>query len=495
MLVSDGDSYLRVPIDGGPASRVTDDLGGGADWGPDDTIVTGSETGGLRIGTAVGGDFRPLIEPADDGPMYLMPKFLPNSRAVVFHTYDQRSGLQVALYDFETGDERVLLDGSSPHYATSGHLVFHRTNYQPGGAGRDEQAHPRSLWAVPFDANRLEVTGEARPVLQGVPGGAVGRAPFNLARDGTLVYRHADSESNRTLWWVDRQGRQEPVGVASGFYAGLRLSPNGRLLAYEDYALEDVMIYNLEREVSRRFTFMVGTDTFPVWTVDGRHLVFGSARDGRQWDLYRRSADGTGTPERLTTTPERETFIQGPTSVTPDGEKVVFHALRPNTGFDVAVVSLDDDAEVQWLLDGPSAEGYAEVSPNGRWLAYVSDESGRAEIYVSSFPDVDADRVQISTGGGGFPLWAANGQELFYRRPSGSMMSVSVETKPTFRPGSPTLLFEAGEFLQVESSIPAGRAFDHDPTGDRFLMVKTDSEAVVVHNWTEELKLLVEPVP
>ena len=128
-LVTDGDSYHRVPIDGGPPTTVTDDIGGGAGWGPNDTIVTGSSTGGLWVRTAAGGDLQPLIEPPDDVTSYHRPRFLPNGRAVVFHTYNPRDTMQVALYDFETGQEQVLFRGDTPHYVTSGHLVFSRDDF------------------------------------------------------------------------------------------------------------------------------------------------------------------------------------------------------------------------------------------------------------------------------------------------------------------------------------------------------------------------------
>ena len=480
LLVSDGNSYLKVPLDGGPATRVTDDLGGGADWGPDDTIVVaGGRGSGLWVVSAVGGELRPIIEPRDDGTLYMMPRFLPDGRAVVYHilTGPELRDSQVVLYDFETDRERVLIEGTSPHYATSGHLVFSQ-----GGGG------DISLWAAPFDARRREVTGEARPVLGGIPAGGNGRAPYTLARDGTLVYRSRESAENRTLVWVDRQGQEEPVGMASGFYEGVRLSPDGQQLAVEDVASRDVLIHDLERDTTTRFIADEHWDMFPVWTVDGSRLVFASTRHGEGGclNLHLKNADGTGTVERLTTSPD----VQAPTSFTPDGEAIVLVALRPNTSGDVGMLALEDGAEVQWVFDGAFIEGFAEVSPDGRWIAYQSQESGRDEIYVHSFPDTDSVRRQISTDGGRTPVWAPDGRELFYRGARGAMMSVTVETEPTFRAGSPTLLFEAGEFLV--HGQPGGRGFDIDPiTGDRFLMVKADSEVVVVQNWTEELTRLV----
>ena len=479
LLVSDGDSYLKVPLDGGPAIRVTDDLSGGADWGPDDTIVVGSRTGGLWIGTAAGGDLRPLIEP-EGVTNYLLPKLLPNGRAVLFHTYTPNSdvGHQVGLYDLETGRHWILLDGSSPQYATSGHLVY---------SGRD------ALWAVPFDADRLEVTGEPRAVLGGFPPGAVGVTPYSLARDGTLVYRHPDSESNRTLVWVDRQRRQEPVAMAPGFYAGLRLSPDGRQVVVEDVPSRNLLIHNLERNTTTPFITEERWYLWPVWAGDGRQLVYGS-HIGPIWELFLKNADGTGIEKRLTRSPAALGIgSQGPTSITPDEEAIVFGATRRNSVGDVGVLSWKDDAEVQWLLDEAYSERFAEVSPDGRWIAYQSDESGRPEVYVRSFPDTDRVKRAISTEGGTTPAWGPGGKELFYRGPGGEMMVVSVETEPTFSAGTPTLLFKAREFL-VTGGSTGGRAFDIDAKGDRFLMVKTDSEALVVQNWTEELKRLV-PIP
>ena len=278
--------------------------------------------------------------------------------------------------------------------------------------------------------------------------------------------------------------------MASGFYEGVRLSPDGQQVAVEDVASRDILIHDLERNITTRFISDEHWDMFPVWTDDGSRLVFTSTRhgEGGYLNLHLKNADGTGTVVRLMASPD----LQAPTSITPDGETIVVVALRPNTSGDVGLLALEDGAEVHWLFASASNEGFAEVSPDGRWIAYHSDESGRAEIYVNSFPDTDRVRHPISTDGGETPVWAPDGRELFYRGAGGAMMSVTVETEPTFRAGSPTLLFEAGEFFVYGS--PGGRAFDIAPTGERFLMVKTDSEAIVIHNWTEELKSLV-PVP
>jgi serine/threonine-protein kinase len=243
-----------------------------------------------------------------------------------------------------------------------------------------------------------------------------------------------------------------------------------------------------------RLTFEGGRNWYPSWTPDGRAIIFVSARLGVP-HLYRRSADGTGTDEQLTT---GKNVQFGSASLSPDGTRMVFTEVSPATGEDIMMLSLDGARQTAPLLRGTFAERNAAISPDGRWLAYESNESGEEEIHVRPFPNVaDGGHWQVSAGGGTCPVWAANGRELFYRNLS-SVIAVSVQTTPVFSPGARTRLFDGPYAAGLSGSYDVAR------DGRRFLMVKTGVPAVdrgasaativIVQNWFEELKAKVPPV-
>ena len=239
-------------------------------------------------------------------------------------------------------------------------------------------------------------------------------------------------------------------------------------------------------------------DVWPVWTPDGRQVAFSSNRAGAN-NLYRRAADGTGPVERLTTSSDPQT----PFTFSPDGKTLTFGALRLGTSaVDLGALSMDGDGAINWLFEGPSNEFYSQISPDGRWIAYVSNESGRNEVYVRPFPNLEDGRWQISTTGGVSPRWGPDSRELFYRELepgfSGSntiMMTVN-DTNPTFNPGTPRRLFDG----IYRTDFPTHDTWDITSDGERFLMIKDEvspdtqtaaGQVIVVQNWTEELTRLV----
>jgi serine/threonine-protein kinase len=290
----------------------------------------------------------------------------------------------------------------------------------------------------------------------------------------------------RTLTWVDRSGREDPIRTPVRMYTYPRLSPDGSRLAVgvrdQD---QDIWIWDFARETLARFTFDPGADWYPVWTPDGTRLIFDSARAGAQ-NLFWQAADGAGPAERLTEAQN----IQLPYSVSPDGNRIVF---RTNTGTsDLAILTLGQNRRVEPLIQTPFNELNAEISPDGRWLAYESDESGQSEIYVRPFPNVAGGRWQVSTGGGTRALWARNGQELFYLTLAGTLMSIRSEAVTTWTAGAPTRLFEGSYYFGGGGA--SGRTYDVASDG-RFLMIKPAGTAqqaatsvIVVQNWFEELK-------
>ena len=306
------------------------------------------------------------------------------------------------------------------------------------------------------------------PVVEGVLTKPSGAASFDLARDGSLVYvSGAAATRTRTLVWVDRDGREEPVAADPRPYTSVRLSPDGRRLVttVSDQANVDLVIYDLARDSPTRFTFDPAADRSPVWTPNGERVVFASEREG-MLNLFSKAADGTGEVERLTTSSN----VQAPDSFSPDGRTLVFVENRDT--LDVGSLSMDGDQTVEWLLETEFTEAYPAVSPDGKWMAYMSLESGQPDVFVRPFPNVDDGRWQVSTNGGGAPVWGPDGQEIFYQRGPGdttTMMVVAVETEPTFSPGTPSLVFE-GPYRTFGPGRP--RTFDISPDGQQFLMIK-----------------------
>jgi len=412
---------------------------------------------------------------------HLWPEFLPGGRTVLF-TITTTGGIDnsdVAVLDVRTGTQKIVMRGGShAQYMPTGHLMY-------GVAG--------TVRAVTFDLDRLEATGTPIPVLSQVATTALGAADFDVARDGTLAYVLGTAQNLvRTMVWVDRQGRETSINAPPRSYVAPRLSPDGAHVALDIRDQEnDIWIWDFARGTLARLTYDQRFDRFPVWTPDGRRLIFSSDRAGGG-NLFWQAADGTGMPERLTQSPN----LQFPTTVAPDGTRVVFW---DNTTLDLMMVVLDKERRTQPLVQTPFTERNGEISPDGRWLVYESNDSGQLEIHVRPFPDVNSGHWQVSTGGGSRPLWARNGQELFYVLPTGGLMRVRVDRGATWMASPPTRLMEEGPYVWAIPGL-THRTYDISPDGSRFLLLKsvsgpeqtgTPASLVVVQNWFEELKRLV----
>ena len=486
------DALRKVPVSGGAAVLLGHYDGGlrGATWGPDDTIIfaTTNGTTGLQRISAAGGEATVLTRPnhANGEADHSWPEFLPDGQAVLF-TITPASGAldaaSIALLDLRTGAQTTLIQGGThAHYVPDGHLVY-------GAAD--------TLRAVAFDLALRAVVGPPVPIVSQVATTFAGAVDAVVADDGTLVYvpGRIPTASRNTLVWVDRLGHEEPLKAPSRAYFYPRLAPDGTRLALSSYDQEsDIWLWDLARATLTRVTYDPSQDTFPIWTPEGRRLIFGSERAAAR-NLFRQAADGTGAVERLTESPN----LQNPTAISPDGAQLVFTETMPRTGEDVMVLSLRGEPRATALIQTPFAERNGDVSPDGRWIAYEANDSGQFEIYVRPFPNVVQGRWQVSTGGGTRPLWARSAQELFYLAPTGALMRVGVERGDTWAATVPVQLLEARYFTGT-SRAALGRTYDVSPDGRRFLMIKPDAgedstaaptSLVVVQNWFEELKRLV----
>ena len=483
------DNTLRkVSVLGGTAVTIheTGSPVRGLSWGANDAIVFGSQSGLMRV-PAGGGEPEPLtfVEHERGETAHIWPDVLPNGRGILFTIWSgSAEDSHLAVVSLETGEVvHLLAGGSHPRYSSSGHIV-----YGVGG----------TLWAVGFDADRLAVTTDRVPVVEHLNTKDIsGAASFGLAHDGSLVYVAGgvtDGISRRSLAWVDRQGREEPLGLPPRGYDWPRVSPDGRRLALNvlDPENVDVWILDVDRQATTRLTFDAAHDLRPVWTPDGQRVIFASRREGHT-QLLVQAADGTGVVEPLVDS-EIELF---PHSISPDGRLLVVEARSPEgAGTDLSLLSLDGDREALPLLRTEFTERNAEISPDGRWIAYESNASGRFEVYVQPFPDLDDGKWMVSADGGTRPLWSPDGHELFFLDPDGRLMVVPVETNESFRPGIPEVL--------MDNSFPQtpGRNYDVAPDG-RFLVVRdagatddpaTEHRVVLVQNWLWELQRLV-PTP
>ena len=345
--------------------------------------------------------------------------------------------------------------------------------------------------AVPFDLTRLEVTGGPVPVVEGVAHATVttGAAQFSVSSLGSLVYvPDVLLTSGNTLVWVDRNGREQSLTEIQGAFEGPRLSPDGNRLAItiRGGGNIDVWIYEFARGTLTRFTFDAGEDESPIWTPDGQTVAFATSRGGERKILWR-AADGSAPEELL----HESSYHSHVSSWSPDGKVLAFEEQSPETGYDIWTLSVEGEQQPVRFLNTSFEEHWPRFSPDGQWVAYISDESGRNEIYVQPYPGPGG-KWQISSEGGTEPVWSPKGDELFYRN-GNKLMVVNIESQPTFNAGTPHLLFEK----QYEKGVAGLRPnFDVASDGDRFVMVKASEQAAqiyltVVLNWFEELNRLV----
>jgi len=449
----------------------------GGSWGTDGTIYfVPSNISGVWAVSDAGGAPREVthLDVANGEVSHRWPQVLPGAKAVLFSAWtgpgwDEH---RVVVQSLSSGDRHVLVrGGSSGTYVSAGYLVYSRAD---------------TLFAVPMDLGRLEV-GDATPVAltEQVRDESDEGAHFAVSAAGGLVFLAGGPQRfQRTLVWVNRAGREDPLPAPPRHYSELALSPDDRQVALQiEDGTHGIWIYDLGRTTLTPFVVTNGSSQAPLWTPDGRRIVYRGTRQGFR-NLFSKAVDGTTGEERLTTKAGRS---QTPGSWSPDGQTLAFAESSP-TG-DIWTLHLGQDPRP--LLATPDSEGDPRISPDGRWLAYQSNASGRSEVYVQPFPGPGA-RQTISVGGGSEPVWSPAGRELFYLD-GDAMMAVEITTTPGFVAGAPRRLFQSG----YKPSTTGSSAYAVSADGQRFLRIQSvqpeqpTTEIRVVLNWTEELKRLV----
>jgi len=436
----------KIPIEGGtPTTLCNGSFSFGAAWGPDDTIVFVDPNGLMQV-SANGGTPKPLtkVDQAKGERSHTRPQFLPGGRQLLF-TVTTSDGPQFAVLDLEKGGYRtVAKGGDNGHYARSGHLLYVRD---------------ATLFAQPFDLQRLAATGSESPVVERISTqGPIGTGDYAFSDTGVLVYSERGTAAGTTLAFVDRKGNIQPLpGQAPRSWGTGRLSPDGRRVAnaIEDAKKDrDIWVVDLDRGAPTRLTFG-GYNDFPIWTPDGRHVVFGQRAP--KPGVYAVAADGGGKPELIVATETQPS----PASIAPDGRTLLY-----SVGSRTQVLALDGvraSGEPHPLRESTAGERLAQISPDGKWVAFLSSESGSFEIYLMPFPGPGA-KVRVSTGTGNIPRWNRNGRELLYwtaNAGTASLMSASIQTSSS----TPSVAVPTELFKMI-----IGTTWDVTPDGERFLI-------------------------
>ena len=442
----------------------------GGTWADDGRIIFARTDGGLSQVSASGGPVTSLttVDPAKSERFHVFPTTLPGGKVLLFASMTtNKAGLASHLesLSLDTGQRRVLVDaGTFPHYLPTGHLVF----FRDGG-----------LIAVPFDVDRLQVAGRAVRVADDLGVDFTSNPMVSMSASGSLAYAPGGMVISR-LVWVSRQGVEQPLSEASGLYGVPRLAPDGQKIAVQLKGL--LWMYDTSRTTFERITSpeTLG-NSFPAWTADSKRLLLRTRTGMKTIDVT-----GSAGMQAIRGSNDASDI---PGSVSPDGQTLAFLRIDAETSGDIYIVALNGTSPPRPIVKTPAYEGGSEFSPDGKLLAYVSNESGQYEVYLRPFPALDR-RWTVSTDGGSFPLWRRDGKELFYRN-GNKMMAVEVQSGGgDVSLSAPRMLFDQRYSLGSSSTLPP---YDISLDGQRFLMVKDEfgsRRLSIVLNWEEELKRL-----
>jgi Tol biopolymer transport system component len=450
----------------------------GGSWSRDGVIlfVPNAGSGVFRIPATGGEPTQVTSLNSAQSQGHRNPYFLPDDRHFLY-----QAGGSAFVGSLDSKEvKQVLADGAPAVYAPPGWLLF-----VSNGA----------LRAQPFDATRLELKGEAVALTKPTNLRVIRGLPFSVSESGVLIWQ-GDQRRDSELVWFDREGKQRDI-VGSQMKAVRtigdtpRLSPDGKRVAIAPLTPplqtlnQDIWVIDLARDLPTRLTFDPARDVNPIWSPDGSRVAYFSIQRG---GIYQRAANGAGTEELLLKCSSIAT-----SDWSPDGRFIFYSLLDERTGRDVWVAPLTGSRQPYSLLNSEFDEYRAQLSPDGRWLAYVSDESGSYEVYVQPFSadgKLDGAKARISTGGGNQPRWRREGGELFYVAGDGQMMAVAVKTSgATFEQGTPKALFKAR--IQTDAPMILGIHYDVQADGQRFLINTPVGEAPpvsVILNWTAEVK-------
>jgi serine/threonine protein kinase/Tol biopolymer transport system component len=492
-----GGHLKKIPVTGGLAVTLADapNPRGGA-WGDDGTIVFSPGVGPagrlLRV-SSTGGPPAPVTTLVPGEVNQRWPEILPGARAVLFtstHTPSLFDDADLVVQALPSGDRKVVVQrgGSYPRYVRSGHLLY---------------LHDGKLLAAPFDLTRLEVTGPPVAATEDVVSDLGGAAQMAVSASGTLAYLPGPSRTGSVpIHWLDRQGTVTPLRATPTNWTELAFAPDGRRLALviADGAPSHIWVYEWARDTLTRLTVDPANHVRPVWTPDGRRIVFASERaDKSTLNLYWQRADGFGDAQRLTESP----YPQAPASWHPSGKFLAFVQLNPQTGYDLMILPMEGDEASGWNPGKPTvflksvfSELHPMFSPDGRWIAYQSNESGRPEVYVRPFPGAGG-KWQVSSNGGGFPIWSRTKHELFYGTLDEQIMVATYAVEGEAFHAEKPRLWSDKRYVPRTATWP----FDLHPDGEQFALtaaaevpgVARHDHVTVIFNMFDELRRIAPP--
>ena len=448
-------------------------------WGDNDQIVfsqTRSEkTWQLLKVSANGGKPAPLGLPEPETNYYATwPQFLPGARALLYEATSlrgMRDNASIMLHNLVTGETRTIIEnGAKAQYASTGHIIYAWEGY---------------LWAVPFDIESLTVYGNAVVVAEDIHFSTDDLSYYYaISQKGSLFYAKQAAADNSNLVWVARAGVETIIPAAPRTYWDPRVSPDGRRVAVNvrNEAI-DIWVYDLDRGGMSRLTHANGEDETPFWSPDGKWVAYASDRSGQPRSIFKTLADGSGKEELLWSTAPH-THVD---AWSPDSKSILLTVVSATNLPDLWMLNLEAETVAKPLLQTAYTERNGRISPDGRWFAYESNESGRLEVYVQAYPELGK-KILVSTNGGQQPIWRQDGKELFYRG-TDSLMMVGVQPGEILSFTTPKALFR--DEYGLKSTNHSGYSVSND--GKRLLMLKGEpmtgiTQLEVVINWFDEIK-------